>query len=88
MQYQKMWKEEVNQFLDFLHEQTISLDKKFWSKENFQTRKVMKLAWEMRSAAILHTAAEFLERDSMPPDSRITRIFIQKCVGIASGSNK
>jgi hypothetical protein len=30
IQYQKMWKEEANKFLDFLHEQTINLDKKFW----------------------------------------------------------
>ena len=83
----KIWKEEVERFQDFLHELTKDYDKKISSINNNETRKIMKLEWDFFTAAVMHTAPEFYSRDSMPPDSRISRVFSQKCRSIVLGSN-
>ncbi len=84
----KLWKEEVENFQDFLHELTIDYDKKISNVNNSETRSIMKLEWDFFRAAVMHTAPEFYSRDSMPPDSRISRVFSQKCKIIVQGSNK
>ena len=85
---EKIWKEEADNFLDFLHEQIIRADKDVWSKESTETRRLLKLSWRTRNAAVLHTASEFYGRDSMPTDSRLLRVFIEKCSNIALGLNE
>jgi hypothetical protein len=86
-QGEKFWKEEVEKFQDFLYEVAQKIDKETWSTANPETRRILKMQRELHNAAIFLTVPEFFGSVSMPPDTRIARIYTQKCHGAALGLN-
>lgn len=86
-QGEKIWREEVENFQDFLYEVTKKIDKETWSTANPETRRILKMQHELHNAVIFLTVTEFFGSVSMPPDSRIARIYTQKCRSAALGLN-
>lgn len=85
---ENLWKEEAENFFDHQHEMRKKLVDTVYKESNKETLAVLKLMDQVFDAAVNHTAPKFFSRDSMPPDSRITRVFIETCQSIALGSNK
>lgn len=86
-QGEKYWKEEVDKFQDFLYELTQKIDKETWSAANSEGRRILRMQHELHNAVIFLTVTEFFGTVSMPPDSRIARIYSQKCRSAALGLN-
>lgn len=84
---ENLWKEVAENFFDHQHEMRKKVDT-VYKDSNKETLATLKLMDQVFDAAVNHTIPKFFSRDSMPPDSRITRVFIETCQTIALGSNK
>lgn len=85
---ENLWKEEAENFFDHQHEMRKKMVDTVYKESNKETLAALKLMDQVFDAAVNHTVPKFFSRETMPPDSRITRVFIENCQTIALGSSK
>jgi hypothetical protein len=80
-----LWNEEFEKFLDGRHEVQQEYNETSNNKNlNEESLAKLRIMQQIVDLAIMDSVKEFSNRDSMPPDSRISRVYFDSCQKHAS----